>query len=242
MRLKRQYLDRCEYWSGRSQSRLRNLLPNGNQLVQLILDGLDHSKMKVPRLSSLTSKDFSSFNRPNLDLTCCLCHGWGVYLFTSMPFMPKDSNLMSDAMLCVLNSLARNGLDLRSVDLRLQSDNTVRECKNNTLLRVAGGLVASHHLKRVQLQNLVSGHSHEDVDGFFGIVSSHIQSCTHLPTAQSFVEMFERFLSNQSIRAHDPLREVYLVSAVRDWQLGALPGMFLFLACGFGLVQTGVVW
>lgn len=140
--------------SGRSQSRLRNLLPNGTQLVQLIIDGLDHSKTKVPRLPCLVSKDYSSFNRPTLDLTRCLAHLFAVYLFPSLPFVPKDSNLMSDVLMHVLHSLAEGGLDLRSVDLRLQSDNTSRECKNNCVLRCAAGLVGLSRVKRFQLQNL----------------------------------------------------------------------------------------
>ena len=52
--------------------------------------------------------------------------------------------------------------------LHIQQDNTCRECKNQKILKWACKLVALGIFQWVSLNYLISGHTHEDIDGTFG--------------------------------------------------------------------------
>ena len=56
------------------------------------------------------------------------------------------------------------GLDLKRCELVAFGDNSSKELKNNSVLRLLGGLVQTHKIKRSELRTLESGHSHEDLD------------------------------------------------------------------------------
>lgn len=223
--LQRQYRDRCVYWSLRSQSRLLNPAPSGERVVSLILDGLDHSKMRFPRASCLVSKELGGFNRPNCDLTACIAHGYGVYLIMSVPFLPKDSNLSADVIMHVLHRIASDeaakgsDFDLRSAHICIQSDNTSRECKNNTSIRLFAAAVGSHLVKKITYQCLVTGHSHEDVDQAFSTISGWIGQHAELHTVEDFRQCLADLLATSTFRPHDPMRYAEVVSSIRDWHL-----------------------
>ena len=55
--------------------------------------------------------------------------------------------------------------------LHLQQDNTSRECKNQKILKWAVKLVALGVFRWVSLNYLITGHSHEDIDGTFGQIA-----------------------------------------------------------------------
>lgn len=219
--LRKQYSDRTVYWQGRAQSRLCQIMPTGDVVVSMIIDALDHSKMRLPRSVCLSSKDFSAFARPSLDLTACLVHGRAVHVNMTMPFVAKDSNLSNDIISHSLHALAVDGLDLRTLDLRVQCDNTVRETKNNTTLRALACLVASSRIKRASLQSLVTGHSHEDVDAFLALVANAIQSSKEIHSPSEFQEVLRKFLQSNRVRPYESSRSVHLISAVRDWTLSS---------------------
>ena len=216
--LQKQYADRACYRSARSCSRLR-ALPCGTPSVTMIIDGMDHSKFKYPRSPAIfSSKEMASFIRPNLDMTASIVHGHAVILALSEPFVPKDSNWCADLISHSLHSISSN-LDLRGAEVIVQSDNTCREVKNNTCLRLLGSLTATHRVKRAELRNLVTGHSHEDVDQFFSVVSSHLEQSKLLETPQDFVQALQALLRNQAVRPNEPERKVIKVDQVRDWSL-----------------------
>ena len=220
--LRRQYQDRTRYWSERSQSRLCQPIPSGERVICLVVDGLDHSKMKFPRADNImSSKDMSQFNRPNLDLQACLCHGYGVFLLLTWPTVAKDSCLTADLLAHVLHEVASSdpSIDFRSVALHLQSDNTTRETKNNGTLRLLASWVGGSLIKRSQYSCLMSGHSHEDIDQFFSVVSSWIQDQKLLETPEDFKATLEKMLQNKNLRPYEPLRKVDLINSVRDWTL-----------------------
>jgi hypothetical protein len=52
--------------------------------------------------------------------------------------------------------------------LHIQQDNTCRECENQKILKWACKLVALGIFQWVSLNYLISGHTHEDIDGTFG--------------------------------------------------------------------------
>ena len=221
--LKRQFADRGVYWATRAQSRLRQLLPNGHITLSCIIDGIDHSKFRFPRSMVSLSKDMSSFIRPCMDMIACICHGYGLWLIQTLPFVAKDSSLTCDILTHVLHCLSVDGLDCRSVDLRLQSDNTVRETKNNGTLRWLSMLIGSHRLARGELRCLSTGHSHEDVDQCFSVVSNYIQKEKELHVPDDFTRVLTELVSDRTFRPHERIRKVELVSKVREWFPGGDP-------------------
>lgn len=220
LHLRKQYMDRCVYWALRSQSRLKELLPNGTRVISMIVDGLDHSKVKFPRSQLIQcSKDMQGFQRPNMDLVACLIHGHGVLLTLTLPHVAKDSNLTADILHHAVHRVIESGVDARLVDLHLQADNTTRETKNNCTLRALASLVATHRLKRGQLSCLRTGHSHEDVDQYFSCISDAIQKHRELHHPQAFIDMFTEMHQDRQVRPNEPFRHIQLVSSVREWNL-----------------------
>ena len=192
--LKRQYADRMTYWRSRAQSRLRSVNASGFETVCLIIDAMDKSKFRFPRTLLMQSKDLEGLQRPSLEMTACIAHGRCLVLAVGGPRIHKDSSAMCDIVLHTLNRLACSGLDLRRCELVLQTDNTSRESKNNCMLRLMGSLVASRRVGRCELRCLQSGHSHEDIDGFFSIVASSLEQENELLLPIDYINKLERFL------------------------------------------------
>ena len=118
-----------------------------------------------------------------------------------------------------LTRLEQSGVRLSDCDLRIQSDNTVREMKNNILLRYMAMLVSSATLRSISLGCLTSGHSHEDIDQMFGSVARFvIRKCKVANTPMDFQSILVDFLA-QLPRAHEPNRWVVKLDKVRDWSL-----------------------
>ena len=221
--LRRQYADRTEYWKARTRSRLP-LLPAGDQSVCFIIDGHDHSKYRYPRDTMFSSKEYSGFVRPCLDATACITHGQGILMVLSEPFVRKDSSWTTEVIAHSLNKLAEVA-DLRRMEVLCQADNTSREVKNNTLTRFCGFLTGTSRVRRMELRFLQSGHSHEDVDAWFSVLSNVIESHKHLQTPEDFPWLLQDFLTDLTQRPHElHCRDVMLVNAIRDWSFDLLFG------------------
>ena len=187
----------------------------------MITDGMDKAKYKYPRTKITRSKEFDALNCPSLDMVATITHGYGMLLTLSEPFLPKDSSFSCEVILNSLDRLASRGVDMRVVSLHLQADNTAREVKNNTVLRLVGSLVASHRLHDCQVCNLLAGHSHEDIDVFFSGVTAYLEAHTELHCPEDFRACLTRYLADPAIRPDETDRAVEIVDKVRDWNLGS---------------------
>lgn len=133
--LAQQYRDRQVYWAMRGSSRLRSAIN-----VLLIVDGMDQCKFMYPRSPVMQSKDLCTFQRPKLQVTGCILHGYCL-LFTVSNFdQAKGSSASVDIVMHMLTRLHHSGVRLEDVHFHLQADNTTREIKNNTLLRLLAAL------------------------------------------------------------------------------------------------------
>ena len=219
--LKLQFADRTCYWASRSLSRLGTLLPAGFYSLTVVLDGIDHSKFKYPRSRAMTSKQFSVYQRPAMDTHGVICHGVGAFLALSEPFTAKDSSWCCDLLLHALHRASISGRDLRQFEICMQADNTSRECKNNTLLRLMALLCGTSKIKRAECRFLMSGHSHEDLDQWFSTIASLIEASAELHTPQEFISLLASHLAKGTTRPHEPDKAAFMVHSVRDWLLGA---------------------
>ena len=119
------------------------MLPGGHQVLCIIMDAIDHAKFRFPRSAIFKGKELSTYARPCLDVMGTLAHGYSATLALSLPHVMKGSSFCTDMFLHTLSRCSARGLDLRTTSVSLHSDNTCKETKNNTLLRVSGLLVSS---------------------------------------------------------------------------------------------------
>lgn len=217
--LKKQYMDRTVYWDLRAQSRLGHD-EGGRPVLTIIMDSMDRSKWCVPRTSALQSKQLAPLRRPVLDLTACICHGKLLAIYFAEPSIVKGSSWTCEILMNVFHTLSTQGIDLREYSVVLHGDNCSKEVKSNSVARLLALLVARRRLRHGQLQTLMTGHSHEDVDAFFGLLGSWLQSQSELHDPQMFEDAVAKFLSNNSVRPEEPVRIVQRVSRVRDWTRG----------------------
>ena len=120
-----------------------------------------------------------------MDCHGLIIHGVGAFLALSEPFTPKDSSWCTEIMLFGLHQAALSGKDLRVHECILQADNTPRECKNNTLVRIGAVLTGLHRVRRLELRFLSLGHSHEDVDQWFSTLASLIEANRELHASRT---------------------------------------------------------
>ena len=214
--LNKQYEDRCLYWASRSLSRSMTAGSDGVQTVTVICDGMDHCKFKYPRSLNMVTKSLDGFQRPYLDMHACIVHGHMVLLALSE--MWQDSNWCNELLGHVLHCTA-DRVDLRSIRLVVQCDNTCRELKNNGTLRWLAQLVGSMRIHSAELRCLQKGHTREDVDAVFAGIAAAIESEQELHIPSDFTQLLEKYMA--SARKHEPMKKVMLVDRCRDWQLGS---------------------
>ena len=99
-----------------------------------------------PRSTLMRSKELSTMIRPKLSITGCIAHGFSLCFAISNANHPKDSSAMAELFGHMLTRLSRLGVRLSDTIIHLVSDNTSRETKNNTLLRLLTVLVHHRHL------------------------------------------------------------------------------------------------
>lgn len=219
--LKAQYRDRQAYWSARGISRLQM----ATNLV-VIIDGMDQSKCLYPRSGVLSAKELAGLQRPKLHITGLIAHGFALILAVANHDHPKDASLMVELLAHLLTRLKRSGINLKSLNLHIQADNTTRELKNSTCLRFLSSLVSAGVIAGGTLQHLRSGHSHEDIDQCFGSLALFIvRHSRHCETPSQFVNVIDKFAQS----AHRPFEKERIVLKVdqhRDWKLAC---RFLFV-------------
>ena len=134
--LRLQYADRTEYWQARGRSRMRS-----SYEACLILDGIDQAKFAYPRSDLFRVKELASVQRPRAHISGLILHGWLVVFTVSPSNLAKDANSCIESTAFALTLLAKH-IDLSKVTLTVQSDNTVREVKNNFYIRWLSSLVS----------------------------------------------------------------------------------------------------
>ena len=214
-----QWADRNIYWQHRSMSRV-GMDQNGSPVISAIVDSMGHAKWAVPRSACLHAKTFNTFHRPQLTVTALIAHGRGILLALGEPYVTQGGDWTCELVAHLFHWLTANNIDLRECHIRIQADNATKECKNNSLARLLSLYVGRRRVRSCQLNFCLSGHSHEDVDQFFSLLSSYLQRQRELPDSEAFAEALRQYMSNPGVRPHEPLRAVVKIDRVRDWRLG----------------------
>ncbi len=218
----RQFADRRVYYDHRAMSRLGEDL-SGQKTLSIILDSMDHSKWAIPRSSVLSSKTFGNMARPNLDCTGCIVHGHYVCIGFAENHIVKGSDWTIELLTHVLNKLSQT-LDLTQYRLYIQADNCSREAKNNTVCRYLAALCARGRIHSARMHFCASGHSHEDIDQFFSLLGTFLQSQSELHDPGQFLDAVRKYLSNRSVRPLELGRDVVKIDQIRSWTLRLVLG------------------
>lgn len=213
--LQRQQRDRQVYYAARARSRLC-ATTLGEIEICAILDSMDAQKHAWPRSRSMSSKEFSSFNRPRLASTTLLVHGHLVMVALSPSLITAGSSRTAELLCCGLTKMAAR-IDFRSVWLNLQADNCSKEVKNVGTLRLLSMWTALHKIAGAELSFLSSGHSHEDIDALFSLLRAHLERNPELWTPEAFKTCLEGFFACPQNRPNEPTRCVEMLSRYKDW-------------------------
>lgn len=186
-----QQADRMVYRAMRDSSR------GGGDVLSLILDGMDQAKFKCPR-STRAYNHFKTCWRPQLHVTGCIIHGVADVYWVGDADLKKDANasvqFLNEALEIAIKEKQKIGLRIPS-NLVIQLDNTCRENKNNLILRWAAGLVGASTFSSVSLHFLRKGHTHEDIDQRFKIISTLISKQKLLETPYEFMDCIHNHMT-----------------------------------------------
>ena len=156
-----------------------------------------------------------------LGVTMSIIHGHCTLIFVSEPHLAHDSSWTSEVIAFSLNVLREQypHIDYRKVHLSLHGDNSSKELKNNSVLRLVSGLTSTRRVLSASLNTLMSGHSHEDIDQSFSSLAAWIQAQTEVHTTDAFCQTMQNWLDQPQIRPDEPFKKVYRVDQVRAWKL-----------------------
>ena len=137
--LREQYSDRLVYYDLRGKSRRKD-----TNNICIIQDGLDQSKVALPRSSVMFGKDFSTMQKPKLRISLTIVHGFFLLFTLSNPDTQKNSDASIETIAHALSLLqSTHGMQLGQAHIHIQADNTCREVKNNHFLRFCACQVSS---------------------------------------------------------------------------------------------------
>ena len=186
--------------------------------VCCILDSMDAAKHSWPRSTSMSCKEFASFNRPRLTSTTLIVHGHMVLLALSPNIVTCGSSRTAEIISAGLSRLATR-IDMRSVWVHLQADNASKEMKNVGMLRLVALWTCLHKIAGAEVCFLSSGHSHEDVDALFSLLRSHLEKNRELWVPEDFKTCLQSFFDCPGNRPNEPHRYVEMLSQYKDWIL-----------------------
>ena len=216
-----QYRDRQKYWQARGISRLQF-----ETYLVVMIDGMDQCKFQYPRSAVCRAKDLASLQRPRLQVTGVLAHGFGLFFAASGHDHPKDASASVELLAYLISRLRDARVNLGRLHLHVQCDNTVRELKNCTTMRFLSALVGAGVLKAATMAHLRSGHSHEDLDQIFGSLALYlVKNSRQAETPQDFKEIMQRFADGAQ-RPYEKVRCVVHLDQHRDWKFGSKCGTF----------------
>jgi hypothetical protein len=160
-----QYSERVEYYTAREQS-----FQNPEDVLCVIVDAMTETSTSVP-LQRRESKGMDSAALKT-QLVGALVHGpEGFFGYTVNGL--KGARTTCEVVHRTLMKLGKT----RKVwpkNFILQLDNTSAENKNHTVMAYMAWLVATGVFETVQVRFLVVGHTHEDIDGYFGLLRRYL--------------------------------------------------------------------
>ena len=220
--LQRQWRDRLIYWRVRALSREKD----GGWLC-IMIDGADQAKFRVLKAQRWPS-DFDGVHRPKVQVVGCLAHGYECSFNIREEDVGKGSEFTLEVLTrCLERVFAKCDAEgtCRPVHLWLQSDNTSGENKNQWIQRYLATLVDRAIFRSAVDAYLIKGHTHEDLDGHFGVMSGHIAGQMDWDTPQEMAGHIQRRMARHLHPLHVSAGTIGDVRNWKEWlaPLGDIP-------------------
>ena len=124
---------------------------------------------------------------------------------------PKNINMLLSILHGHLLRCLRSGAPVGRTFF-LQLDNTSSENKNHALLSYCGLLVELGYFDRVVVSFLIPGHTHEDIDRFFGTAKFHLRQMAADSPPDSFALLEKRLAASKMPTTCHELTDVWAFS------------------------------
>lgn len=222
-----QWLDRAFYWSQRALSRQwftqawqwgRKLEQSilGNSVLCIIQDGMDQSKLRVPRCGyNAVSKGMTKLYRPALHLIGTFAHGHKLRLSVTDEDLKKNSETSVECLALALSQVIESHGKL-PLTFHLQQDNCFREGKNKYMVGWCLMLVILGAVRFSSLGFLRTSHSHEDIDQAFGQVARLLMGKV-ISSADELVAILNDAVTSES-RIRGSSAEASKLDEVANWK------------------------
>ncbi|XP_068753053.1 uncharacterized protein [Montipora capricornis] len=194
--LQREEREKYYYHRGKARDAM-----SSKSYMCLIIDGMDQNKLLIPSLIN-QAKSYGSAWRLKTHLTGVINHGREVLAFTDVHQWGHDSNFTINILLRTLRRMQH----IPDV-LYLQMDNCWRENKNQFVIIFLAVLVKRQIFKKVKINFLMVGHTHEDIDQFFSKIAASIAK-KNIRTLRELMELVDE--------AYTPCPHVEFVDVIYD--------------------------
>lgn len=158
---------RRHYWDNRLRA-----MTMKKRFMSMIIDGMDHTKLGVPHFANWRKPKSLEHVQP-VGCTGVKIHGQSsqVYHYMDVHQFPHDPNLTMNVLLHALSCAAEHLPPI----LLLQLDNCFRENKNYSFMGLIALLVYRQHIAEAQINFCLTGHTHEDIDQVFSVISDKLR-------------------------------------------------------------------
>jgi hypothetical protein len=150
-----------------------------------------------------------------------LVYGIGLYADVWIDAHHKhDSNQVITMVMHVIADVRRRKGQL-PLTLRIHADNTTHENKNIYMFALCAVLVGLGYFQEVQLGFLIVGHTHEDIDQCFSIISNTLKR-TNIDSLKELLELVEKGTSYA-----EAFMSARHLENVRDWKSFITPHLLI---------------
>ena len=201
--LENQYAERQAYYDKREKAMKRP-----DKYMSMIIDGMDQAKLDMPHFARASKGNAKPLGN---SLIGVLVHGVEFKQFLVSHAMKGGGNEMMTVLTTTIIELQE---DYRSAGkkwpdvLYLQLDNTCKDNKNKALMTYLSELVKMGVFKKVKCSFLYVGHTHEDIDQRFSVISRFLMDNDVL-TMEDFLSELRKLNNND--------KEKKVTARALDW-------------------------
>ena len=184
--------------------------------ISVIVDGADQAAYCLPYFHERTHASAGDGKIPARFMGA-LVHGRGAYAYTCLDDMRQGNNVTIQALHDCLAAVAKeDGPSRAPHTLFVQVDNTTKQCKGRFLMGWLGYLVLRGVFAEVYASFLPVGHTHEDVDQWFGCLARHLRS-VDAPTMDALLEAVRVSYTERYSGTHPRACQWESVANISEW-------------------------
>ena len=217
--LERQWRDRMVYWRMRAAAERP-----GSTWLCIIIDGADQAKFRIMK-SVHTPKNLETEPRPQMKIVGAMAHGHDLSFNFVEEDMPHNNNLTAEVLMRTLTRLLGNwnkGAGPATPfpeHLWLQVDNCGGENKSGHICKLLAALVDLGIFRSAVASYLQVGHTHEDIDFIFSVMSTAIKKMQQWDNPAQMAEAVQRSMTAHLQRTGKQMScSSGSLDAVRDWK------------------------